>query len=211
MKIIRFLLVRLVATSVFSDGRPARYSQRLGLLGLVCAVAAMGIGTALAQTATEAVLHTFTGRADGGVPDAGVLRDPAGNLYGTAQVGGRGGHGVVYKVDPARHYTVLYSFSGGADGSYPQAGVIRDPAGNLYGTTYIGGAENWGVVYRLDAAGNETVLHSFTRFHEPLLRLALLPYPVASEAQARPLRQIALGRHPKGVPCARSSPTTVLP
>jgi uncharacterized repeat protein (TIGR03803 family) len=57
---------------------------------------------------------------------------------------------------------VLYSFTGGADGGLPQAGVIRDPAGNLYGTTAIGGTAGWGVVFKLDTAGNETVLYDFT-------------------------------------------------
>jgi uncharacterized repeat protein (TIGR03803 family) len=66
-----------------------------------------------------------------------------------------------FKLDPAGHYTVLYRFSGGADGDYP-GGVIRDPAGNLYGTTYQGGASGWGVVLRVDTSGQETVLYTFT-------------------------------------------------
>src|ERR1039458_1359539 len=108
------------------------------------------------------VLHTFTGGADGGGPYAGVIRDSAGNLYGTTSWGGTAGAGVVYKLDPAGRETVLYNFTGGADGSGPQAGVIRDTAGNLYGTTVRGGATGSGVVYKLDMAGHETVLYSFT-------------------------------------------------
>src|ERR1022692_438260 len=73
-----------------------------------------------------------------------------------------GGWGIVYKVDPAGHETVLYSFTGGADGGYPEAGVILDSAGNLYGTTVNGGIAGLGVVYKVDTAGHETVLHSFT-------------------------------------------------
>jgi len=57
---------------------------------------------------------------------------------------------------------VLYSFTGGADGGYPLAGVVGDSVGNLYGTTPGGGAAGAGVVYKLDAAGNQTVLHGFT-------------------------------------------------
>ena len=89
---------------------------------------------------------------------AGVIRDPAGNLYGTTSLGGTGGGGVVYELG-----TVLYSFTGGADGGGPN-GVIRDSAGNLYGTTTYGGTgyPGWGVVYKLDTAGQETVLYSFT-------------------------------------------------
>jgi len=110
----------------------------------------------------ETVLYSFTGGADGGQTNAGVIGDSAGNLYGTTYVGGASGYGVVYKVDAAGQETVLYSFKGGADGGWPYAGVIRDSAGNLYGTTSARGASGYGVVYKLDTAGNETVLYSFT-------------------------------------------------
>jgi uncharacterized repeat protein (TIGR03803 family) len=110
----------------------------------------------------ETVLHAFTGGTDGAYPYAGVIRDSEGNLYGTASAGGPTNSGVVYKVDAAGDETVLYSFSGGPDGSGPQAGVIRDMAGNLYGTTVYGGSSNGGVVYELHANSLETVLHSFT-------------------------------------------------
>jgi len=95
------------------------------------------------------VLHSFTGGADGGNPVAGVISDSAGNLYGTTQKGGPANAGVVYKLDPAGNETVLYSFTGGVDGGTPDASVIRDPAGNLYGTTYSGGKESTGVVFKL--------------------------------------------------------------
>jgi uncharacterized repeat protein (TIGR03803 family) len=69
----------------------------------------------------ETVLYNFTNGADGGFPAAGVIRDSVGNLYGTNSEGGTGvclgsGCGVVFKLDPSGHYTVLYSFTGGADG-----------------------------------------------------------------------------------------------
>src|ERR1035438_3200534 len=110
----------------------------------------------------QTVLYSFTGGADGGQTRAGVIRDSAGNLYGTTYGGGASGYGVVYKVDAAGHETVLYTFTGGPDGMWLYAGVIRDSAGNLYGTTYGGGAANAGVVFKLDTAGNETVLYNFT-------------------------------------------------
>jgi uncharacterized repeat protein (TIGR03803 family) len=110
----------------------------------------------------ETVLHNFTGGADGGYPQSGVIRDSAGNLYGTAVSGGTVGFGVVYKLSPTGQQTVLHNFSAGADGAYPYSGVVRDAAGNLYGDTSAGGPENGGVVYRLDTAGNETILYSFT-------------------------------------------------
>src|SRR5207237_10155484 len=108
----------------------------------------------------EIVLHSFGG-ADGDNPQAGVIRDTAGNLYGTTLGGGASGYGTVYKIDASGQETVLHSFQGGTDGGSPRAGVIRDGAGNLYGTTTYGGASGYGTVYRIDASGQETVLDSF--------------------------------------------------
>jgi len=102
------------------------------------------------------VLHSFTGGADGGYPVAGLIRDAAGNLYGTTFHGGAessncGGLtcGVVFKLSPTGTETVLHSFTGGPDGGNPFAGLIQDVAGNLYGTSSIGGAYGYGVVFRL--------------------------------------------------------------
>jgi uncharacterized repeat protein (TIGR03803 family) len=115
------------------------------------------------------VLYTFTGGADGGSPYAGVILDPAGNLYGTNVNYGDGGGGVVFELSPSGNYTVLYSFTTqGPDGSEPFAGVVRDSAGNLYGTTQTGGddacgeGQGCGVVYELSASGQLAVLYTFT-------------------------------------------------
>jgi uncharacterized repeat protein (TIGR03803 family) len=129
------------------------------------------IAAASIKAQTYTVLHRFTG-PDGSLPQAGVIRDSAGNLYGTTYFGGSICCGVVFKVDPAGEETVLYNFGllTGPYGSNPTAGVIRDLAGNLYGTTSFGGIVggrclnlefSCGVVYELDPAGNETVLYSF--------------------------------------------------
>jgi uncharacterized repeat protein (TIGR03803 family) len=120
-------------------------------------------------TGTETVLYSFTWGADGAQPGASLLRDKAGNLYGTAAFGGDltcyapYGCGVIFKVDVAGKETVLYAFKGSpSDGKEPHPGVIRDPAGNFYGTTYRDGAYGFGTVFKLGANGVETVLHSFT-------------------------------------------------
>jgi uncharacterized repeat protein (TIGR03803 family) len=94
----------------------------------------------LDTTGTETVLYSFTGGADGAYPVAGLIRDSAGNLYGTTSDGGASRQGVVFKVDTTGAETVLYNFTGGADGGLPQAGLIQDSSGNLYGTTYYGGS-----------------------------------------------------------------------
>lgn len=118
------------------------------------------------------VLYTFQGGSDGAWPYAGLIADAAGNLYGTTSYGGSltacggTGCGTVFKLDPTGHETVLYSFAGGTDGASPEASLIRDAAGNLYGTTYGGGSNaclgGCGTVFRLDSAGHETVLYSFS-------------------------------------------------
>src|ERR1022692_3872096 len=135
--------------------------ESAGLLWFACALAVIGIAPGQAP-ASEIVLHSFGCPPQGANPYAGVIRDSAGNIYGTAANGGAANKGVVFKLDTSGHQTVLYSFTGGADGGYPYAGVIRDSAGNLYGTTYYGGTANAGVVYKLDSTGQETVLYTFT-------------------------------------------------
>jgi uncharacterized repeat protein (TIGR03803 family) len=108
------------------------------------------------------VLYNFTGGADGGYPSAGVIQDSAGNLYGVTSSGGTANDGVVYKLDSAGNYTVLYNFTGRANGWNPEAGMVRDTAGNLFGTAAEGGGYDAGVVYKLDAYGHYTVLYRFT-------------------------------------------------
>jgi len=132
------------------------------VLTILCAlVAALGVAPA---TAGETVLHSFNPYPRGGKPFAKLCLGPDGKFYGTASNGGVAGAGVVFKLDTTGHETVLYSFTGGADGGGPLAGLTFDSAGNLYGTTASGGGvpHYGGVVYKLDPTGHETVLHSFT-------------------------------------------------
>lgn len=133
-----------------------------------------GVIFKLSRTGSETVLYAFCSRMnclDGGSPRAGVIRDANGNLYGTALDGGSSGGGVVYKIEPNGQYTVLHGFRGGKDGIDPFAVLARDNAGNVYGTTPMGGQAGHdgcsggppgcGVVFKVDAAGKETLLHSF--------------------------------------------------
>lgn len=121
---------------------------------------------------TESVLHTFDGGSDGGTPEGGLIMDSAGDLYGTAAVGGAVNSGTVFELSPngSGNYTesILYTFNGGItgpDGASPAAGLLMDRAGNLYGTTLSGGIIGYGAVFKLAPNGSggyaESVLHSF--------------------------------------------------
>lgn len=135
-----------------------------------CYVRGCGVVYKVTPSGQETVLYAFQDAPDGAFPQAGVIADAAGNLYGTTPNGGYSrcnankGCGVVYKIDPSGHETVLYTFTGGSDGTAPAGGVIADTAGNLYGTTDSGGAPpcRCGVIYKLSPSGKETVLYSFT-------------------------------------------------
>ncbi len=130
---------------------------------------------------TQTILHAFAGPPDGASPDAGLAPGTSGIFFGTTASGGGGGCGggcgTVYRLTPpaagktAWGESVLYAFTGGADGGRPVAPVVADPAGNLYGVTSTGGspscAGGCGTVFRLapPAAGQSawtlSVLHSF--------------------------------------------------
>lgn len=129
----------------------------------------VGCGTVfkLDPLGNETLLHTFSG-SDGAFPAGGLLMDAAGNLYGTTVSGGGAGFcrnfgcGTVFKLDPSGNFTVLHAFVESSDGGNPTAGLIMDSAGNLYGTTGFGGDFGPGAVFKMDASGNETTLHSFS-------------------------------------------------
>ncbi len=108
-------------------------------------------------------LYSFTGGADGSAPYSGLVLDNKGNLYGTTEVGGSSGLGTVFKVNiKTKKETVLHSFTGQPDGSYPLYGnLLMDKLGNLYGTATEGGSSNVGAVWEVSAKGKETVLYSF--------------------------------------------------
>ena len=123
---------------------------------------------------TETVLYRFTGRGDGGEPLGDLAFDRAGNLYGATLGGGAHAGGVVFKLTPSSGgwtESVLYNFTGDADGGHPWGGVAFDSAGNLYGTTAGGGfidngvcSEGCGTVWKLTPSGSgwaETTVHTF--------------------------------------------------
>ena len=120
----------------------------------------------------ETILHTFGGQpGDGSYPFASVILDKAGNLYGTTEGGGPyssncvGGCGIVYEVTKNGEEKILYSFQGIEDAIFPNANLTFDKAGNLYGTSGGGGADEGGAVFEVSPTGVEKVLYSFNRLN----------------------------------------------
>ena len=127
-----------------------------------------GVVFKIDSSGRSTVLHSFMGTADGISPHGGIILDGSGNLYGTTSYGGAHGHGMIYELDSAGNETVLYNFTGGSDGGIPEGSLLRDAAGNLYGTTFYGGipggcyGQGCGVVYKLQPSGQLQVLYAFT-------------------------------------------------
>jgi uncharacterized repeat protein (TIGR03803 family) len=140
-----------------------------------CGDIGCGLVFKLSPDGKEAAPHIFKGQSDGGFPLAGVIRDSLGNLYGTAGADGiftgacvPYGCGVVFKIDPAGHESVLHGFTGPPDGNGPVTQLVRDANGNLYGATEWGGSNGCnngtgcGMIFKLDPAGHEIALYTFT-------------------------------------------------
>jgi len=128
--------------------------------------------TTTASARTEKILHTFTGKSDGGGSYTGLIFDKSGNLYGASQnycFGQGQSAGNVYELQHMKsgwQENVLYTFTGGSDGACPEAGLFRDKKGVLYGTTILGGDANGdGVVFRVSQRGTkwvESVIYQFS-------------------------------------------------
>ena len=133
----------------------------------------LGVIYALRQTASGdwslRVIHTFTGGADGSSGSAGKLVIRGGHIYGAATTGGLFSSGTVFQLTPTRsgewRFRTLYSFQGAPDGVFPYGALLFDAVGNIYGTTYYGGTNGLGAVYKLSpntvGEWTETVLYSF--------------------------------------------------
>jgi uncharacterized repeat protein (TIGR03803 family) len=141
----------------------------------------VGCGTVFKVDASgnESILYSFINATDGAFPVAGLAQDATGNLFGTASTGGVmncasalfSKCGTVFKVDTANQFSVVYSFQGassGPDGGTPESSLLLDAAGNLFGTTNVGGnappcftGESCGTIYQVTPAGKESRLHSF--------------------------------------------------
>ncbi len=139
---------------------------------VVAAALAATVGIATAGAERLSILYSFCQQkkcADGALPDAALVADTAGNLYGTTEDGGStncfDGCGTVFRLGSDGTETVLHTFcskdASCPDGELPVSPLIFDNSGNLYGTTAIGGANGKGTVFKLAPDGTETVLYSF--------------------------------------------------
>jgi uncharacterized repeat protein (TIGR03803 family) len=117
-------------------------------------------------TWTQTVIHAFTGGNDGAVGSLGSLLLAGGDFYGVSELGGAHQAGTAFRLSPLAggkwKFTTLYSFGGQPDAAFPYGGLITDGKNNFYGTTYYGGANGVGAVFKLDlTAKQESVLYSF--------------------------------------------------
>ena len=115
----------------------------------------------------EQPAYIFSGGSNGGVPEAGLITDAVGNLYGTTRFGGINSCGTVFQLTPSGggwSLNTIYTFPGQPDGCGPEGKLIMDAAGSLYGTTFYGG-HGAGTVFKLTPANGNwtyTLLHDFT-------------------------------------------------
>ncbi len=177
--------------------QPAKFMLVAHTGRMVILAAALGAAipaSAFAATSAQTIFSFGIG-PQGAKPRSGLILDHAGALYGTTSAGGNTsdcfrvpGCGVIFQMIPpppgqtTATENVLYAFTGGADGSAPYGGLVMDAAGALYGTTSQGGANGYGVVFKLTppaqgaASWTETTLFSFGNGPEgatPLGALAL--------------------------------------
>ena len=140
-------------------------SSRIPLLAFV---AIFALATTAHAAYTERVLYTFKNNGADAIGPQGLVADSAGNLYGIANQGGAFGLGAIFELSPSATgwtETVIYSFAGGTDGSYPGGSLVIDASGNLYGADAIGGLNKIGEVFELSpssAGWTKTSLYSFT-------------------------------------------------
>ena len=162
------------AAGVIQDAEGSLYgTTEFG--GTGCAPAGCGTVFKMDKNGQYTVLYRFQGGSDGANPVAGLARDSSGNLYGTTQGNAfTDSVSTLFKLDTSGHETVLFTFGNSfADGGVANTTPLLDAAGNLYGTTPVGGDVNCqiegtgngcGVIYKLDASGKFSVIHTFKTF-----------------------------------------------
>jgi len=159
-------LVGLYSFTGGDDGGAVLAGLVQGLDGNLYGTAERGgtssFGTIFRITAAGVItpMYSFSGE-DGAYPYGALVQAADGSFYGTTASGGQYYSGNLFRITPAGDFTSLYSFSGGVDGAYPLAALIQGRDGSLYGTTYEGGTNGVGTVFKFSTNGILTTLHSF--------------------------------------------------
>ena len=150
---------RVLSLFAATDHKDAKGMRKLNHIFAILFALVLALMLPSAQAQTFIQLHDFTGAGDGAFPEGAVVRDAAGNLYGTTTSGGAG-DGTVFKIDSSGKETVLFAFNAFVSGAFPTGSLIQDQVGNLYGVADEGpgGA---GVVYKLSPKGEQKVLFAF--------------------------------------------------
>jgi uncharacterized repeat protein (TIGR03803 family) len=142
----------------------AKYMRKQSFFSAAIFMLVLAVTIPSAQAQTFTALHQFNGGligglSDGANPEGALLRDAAGNLFGTTFAGGIG-EGVAFKLDSTGRETILFTFNDFVSGGFPASPLIQDQVGNLYGIA-DGGPGGAGVVFRLSQQGEETLLFEF--------------------------------------------------
>ena len=132
------------------DGQGNLYGTTAGGGSLTCDGIGCGVVFKVTPKGAESALYSFLGGTDGATPQSALIMDGQGNLYGTTYGGGNlscngSSCGTVLKVSATGEETILYRFTGSADGGIPLAGLVMESQGNLYGTTELGGLTSCGL------------------------------------------------------------------
>lgn len=151
--------------TIFRGGAFGAWGRALptGVVSVFLLMAGVSPTSSAQVVAHETILHSFANTPDGEYPEASLLMDATGNLYGTTGAGGTLQGGTVFRLDTSGTESVLYNFpSNGLANPNPVGALVMDAQGNLYGSTWEGGSASGGTVFKLTPNGEETDLHVFT-------------------------------------------------
>ena len=154
-------LTTIYSTSDSSTLGPVVQDDRGNFYGVASGGGQYGSIFRLTPAGVYTTLYTFTGGSDG-TADYGLTLGSDGNFY-SVSIGGANDNATIYQITPQGAFTTLYTFSstGGTDGFLPN-GLTLGPDGNLYGTAQAGGANFYGVIFRITNAGQFSVIYNFT-------------------------------------------------
>jgi len=129
------------------------------LFGSTGSVSGSGVVYEITADGQEKIVYTFKGGADDSSPNS-LIQDSAGNFYANAG-GGTANYGSLLKLTSNGEKQILYNFQGPPDGEYPNSPLLLDSQGNLYGTTFYGGPNHAGTIFKLATDGTFTTLYAF--------------------------------------------------